>query len=499
MTFFQRASWWCAAFVALGLPLSAQTATTSADDLLTTITAFVEEENLGPQAAFALVVADLRSGTFLLDQNASQSMTLGRLTKLYTAAAGLERLGPDFRFTTTLALNGELLEDGTLEGSVLLLGGGDPVLGSAYFPEQPLGFPLNSFASELRRRGIKTITGDVVAVEGRYAGDVHSLSWSNAASGAVHQVEVDALSYQGGEMRVTVDPGMDVGKRPRVTLHPELEGILLQVQARVGEPGSTDSLIVERQDEGKVIMVRGNIPAGSRPKVVGIPLVAAPFTAAVQFASELDQAGITVEGGPVAIDEFPGGAPNEELVTHQSPRLAELLPELFSPKNHLIAEVVGRELAHAEGKEPSFFGACAVLTDEVEQWGLKGSGFKLVDCSGVSEYNKGSADALARLIIQQRGPGLNQRLWMNSLPRATPAYQDFTGVDLGEWERAFGKYGDRLRFVLDSRENYAAFAGVLTTHTQKELVVVMLFEKAKFPAVTLERVLERIDRAYLPE
>ncbi len=80
-------------------------------------------------------------------------------TKVMTAAAALEALGPERRFAT------RVVDGGTRGGvaEVVLVGGGDPLLASAPDPDRPLGEParadLRTLAEDTRRRCAPTGPG----------------------------------------------------------------------------------------------------------------------------------------------------------------------------------------------------------------------------------------------------------------------------------------------------------------------------------------------------
>ncbi|MEM1271661.1 MAG: D-alanyl-D-alanine carboxypeptidase, partial [Bacteroidota bacterium] len=68
-------------------------------------------------AFWGALVIDLDSGRTLYSRNASKSFTPASNMKLYTTAAGLDQLGPDFSYKTRVYVDGEV-ENGVLHGNV---------------------------------------------------------------------------------------------------------------------------------------------------------------------------------------------------------------------------------------------------------------------------------------------------------------------------------------------------------------------------------------------
>jgi D-alanyl-D-alanine carboxypeptidase/D-alanyl-D-alanine-endopeptidase (penicillin-binding protein 4) len=90
--------------------------------------------------------------------------------KMVTAAGALMQLGPDWRFTTRLATSAtaQVRSGGRLVGPLYLLGSGDPLLatrayGARYLPARAT--PLSRLAIPLRRAGIRSVAGPIVADE----------------------------------------------------------------------------------------------------------------------------------------------------------------------------------------------------------------------------------------------------------------------------------------------------------------------------------------------
>src|SRR5690554_797396 len=77
-------------------------------------------------------VMDAESGRVLFARNSNQLMIPASVLKLVTTASALELLGADYRFQTRVGYTG-MIEQGVLKGDLVVLGGGDPALGSEYF------------------------------------------------------------------------------------------------------------------------------------------------------------------------------------------------------------------------------------------------------------------------------------------------------------------------------------------------------------------------------
>ena len=95
------------------------------------------------------VVADARSGQVLEARRATLAMPPASTAKAITSLYALDRLGPAHRFTTRLIATGAL-QNGTVQGDLVLAGGGDPTLQTDQ---------LAAMAQALRAAGVSGVTG----------------------------------------------------------------------------------------------------------------------------------------------------------------------------------------------------------------------------------------------------------------------------------------------------------------------------------------------------
>ena len=95
-------------------------------------------------------------GEVLAEHNADKLFNPASVTKIATSLTAISRLGPDFKFRTSLYTDGKLdPATGILLGSLYLIGSGDP----AFFNENAM-----MIADKLNRAGIREVEGDLVVL-----------------------------------------------------------------------------------------------------------------------------------------------------------------------------------------------------------------------------------------------------------------------------------------------------------------------------------------------
>lgn len=120
----------------------------------------------GGGSASGLLVVDAETEQVVCASAPGRSRPLASNMKLFTTAAALSKLGPEYRIPTKVFRDGQIDAKGVLHGSLYLQGGGDPALGTpafynAYFGG--LGTNIFALAPQIKAAGIKSITGRLYA------------------------------------------------------------------------------------------------------------------------------------------------------------------------------------------------------------------------------------------------------------------------------------------------------------------------------------------------
>lgn len=124
-------------------------------------------EYLPDGANLALMVQKVGAPQPTIDYHSQQMALPASTMKLLTALAALLQLGPDYRFTTTLEASAAPV-GGVLRGNLTARFGGDPT-----FTRQR----LRNMVAELRKQGIKQITGDLIIDTSVFASHDKAPGW----------------------------------------------------------------------------------------------------------------------------------------------------------------------------------------------------------------------------------------------------------------------------------------------------------------------------------
>ena len=74
------------------------------------------------------IVVSLTRGDTLFEENPDMALQPASTMKLFTSALVLDRLGPDYCFSTDVLRDGPVDATGTVQGNLIIRGDGDPVL-----------------------------------------------------------------------------------------------------------------------------------------------------------------------------------------------------------------------------------------------------------------------------------------------------------------------------------------------------------------------------------
>ena len=330
-----------------------------------------------------VVLADASTGEVLETVEGDVAVPPASVTKAVTALYALDALGGAFRFITSVFAVGSV-QDGVLDGDLILAGGGDPTLSADH---------LADLAVALKDAGVTRVMGRFLCWRGAlpYAEEIEPsqldhLGYNPAVSGL--NLNYNRVHFEwrrvSGNWQTTMDARTD-DRVPPVSM----------ARVRIVDRGSP-VFATSGPDQWSVARsVLGN--GGSRWMPVRQPALYAGDV----FQTLARGAGVTVPS-PEVVDDLPDG--RMELAQHASPTLRVILQEMLLYSTNLTAEVCGLAATQAKMRASLDIKASAAqMTRWIgETYGVE-CGF--TDHSGLSDENRISASAMVKLLlaVQQDG------------------------------------------------------------------------------------------------
>jgi D-alanyl-D-alanine carboxypeptidase/D-alanyl-D-alanine-endopeptidase (penicillin-binding protein 4) len=443
---------------------------------------------------WGIAVVDARTGEPLLRRNANRLFIPASNMKLVTAAAAMERLGPDHRFTTTLVA--WMTPDGVAD-SLVVTGSGDPTLRKP-FHDPPLA-PLDSLADSLAAAGVRRVAGPLVVDQRRFeartvhpAWEVFDLDWYYAAP--VAPFAVTAAAHE-----VVITPGA-VGSPARIEL--PFARDLVEVDARVrtvrgGRPWN-DEL---RRGPLDSLVLRGTIGAAAGPDTSWIAQTDPGRTAGTALAHALEAVGIPATGpvrvryrlldpvAPTRDGDGPAEEREEVRIAWRSPPLEQVIPLILERSDNWISE----QLLKALGAEGSGIGSWDTGSDVLERYltgtvGVDPGEVYLRDGSGLTAQNLITPDALAALLVHVR-----EQPWAATFRAAMVQ----PGEDEGTLEDRLPALRERVWAKTGTIRHVNALSGFVLTADGRELVFSILSNGSGRPSSDVRRAIDRIVHALI--
>lgn len=376
---------------------------------------------------WSVLVLSLDKGDTLFNHGGDVSLVPASNLKLFTTAAALYYLGPQFRYNTFLLTDGKI-ENGVLNGDVVVYGTGDPTFSSRFGRRDGV---WHAFADTLAALGVREINGRIIGDGSYFAGSGSGAGWQENYINASYAAPSSALSYAENIATLQIKP-TEVGLRPTVQLVDGSDGVVVVNEATTVSRGRSWINATRTAYDGP-ILVRGQISRANTSLLRTIPVSDPPRYAAGVFRQILIDKGIRVLGGVESVTKpedspvtgrvvfapaLDAGNPVRVLAIHQSPPLIEILDVINKKSHNLMAEQALRTVGRVAGGEGSVAGGFkAVQTLLQKETGAVPEDFNMDDGSGLSVLDRTSARTIIHLLSFMSKSPMWDSYW-STLPEA---------------------------------------------------------------------------------
>ncbi len=355
-------------------------------------------------AGISFLAINLETGEKIAEQNPLLTIPPASTAKLFSTAAAIEILGPDYRPKTRLYIDGEITNDSILNGNIWIRGGGDITLGSRFFTEQghEKDF-LKIWVDSVKSAGIKKINGKIIAdgSEFGYAGVPDGWCWIDM--GNYYGAGPSGICIFDNSIRYNFKTGASVGDQTTlINYFPKVPGLIFHNYIQSSNVNDDNSYIYggpfsnDRFGTGRLPLNRASYSVkGSMPDPES--------QLAYEFYTALSNSGIEITEKYDGARNLSGNSALDYskifklLLTHKGQKLIDIARLTNMKSINLFAE----GLVCLIGYEKNGNGSTESGIKEIEKyWStrINTKGLILKDGSGLSRSNGISASHFCALL-----------------------------------------------------------------------------------------------------
>jgi len=319
-------------------------------------------------------VFDLTENKPIFKKNEKLLLKPASNMKILTTSSALYFLGPEYKFKTTIWINGEI-EDSVLLGDLYFQGGFDPDLKYEN---------LEYLISEIKQNGIKQIAGNVCIDKSNLDSLFWGEGWMWDDEPSTDFPYLTSLVFDDNAVSIISKPGQSIGKPAIIEfLHPS-NFDLINNSETVSNGRSRLQITRDWINRNNTIIVSGKINSTANPDTASIS-VFNPHDYFLFLINELMQKSKIAVEGDFLLQDKP--ETSKLLISLERP-FSEVIVNLNKTSDNLSAEMTLRVLGFDSLKQKTSARQGLKFIDSlITIIGFDPNKYRLVDGSGISHYN----------------------------------------------------------------------------------------------------------------
>lgn len=375
-------------------------------------------------ASVGISVVDITTGKSLISYNNEKSLTPASVLKLVTTATAVETLGDNYRYRTEVAL------DANDSSRILVIGSGDPTLGSEVFKENPYVFFVNS--TQLLNKSLsKSIDYSIYVVDNLFGYNGVSPEWTWMDLGNYYASGSYGISIFDNSYRLFFNTA-DRNKSPVIVrTEPNIKGLTFHNELSLNNTGRDNGYIYGAPFSYDRI-VRGDIPGGRSTFSIKGDIPDPGLLMGETLADHLRKDGFKIRKVETAREEYLSGLstpirpqlsykPGKSIFTQLSRPLKMIIREINVTSNNHYAEHLFRTIGRNDKRNINDDALEAAILYTGEYWKKKGidnTSLQMYDGSGLAPQDAVSPKFLTDMLTYMYKESKYSDAFVSSLPKA---------------------------------------------------------------------------------
>lgn len=371
-------------------------------------------------ATVSLCVLDAGTGKTLFARNENLGVSTASTLKTITSATAFGVLGKDFKYQTTLGYSGTISPDGTLMGNLIIIGGGDPTLGSWRYSSSKERVVLNTWVKAIRDAGIKRIEGSVIGDESVWGTQTTPDGWVWQDIGNYYGSGASGLSWRENQFDLHLRANRADNSVSILKTVPAMPYLKVVNELKAGAEGTGDNVYAYLPSLSNIAYLRGTWGLGIPKSGISAALPDPAFDAAFRLQDTLSRLGIKASTEPttsriLAADKKPIPVVSQKISTISSPSLSEIIYWFNKKSVNLYGEHLIKTIAWKTGKLPTTKNGANAVVNYWSQKGIDKNALNILDGSGLSPGTRVTTSAMANVLFQSQ-----KETWFSDYYKSLP-------------------------------------------------------------------------------
>ena len=364
------------------------------------ITDLIRKYNL-EKSNIAIKVITLPTNKTVYEKNADASMVIASNTKLFSTTAALCKLGPDFKFTTSISYDG-VITNSALQGNLVVWSNGNPNISGRFYNNNPTAV-FEQWAEQLVKSGLKEISGNLVIDQSAFDRECIPSAWPRDQLSYWYCAPVSAVSFNDNCVDITLwaDPKTD---RMRYAVSPATKYVEVAFKVKLKKKLSASQLKFSRLPGSNRIDISGQASPKDIPTKESITVDNPGLFFGTVLKETFARKGIIISGEIMIVDEpyKPSGKPIK--IAESSTDLVQAINVVNKRSQNFYAEQILKSMAHNYQGQGTMAGGLKIIREFLtRELGFAGDGFTISDASGLSRQNLFSVNQLTGLLRYMHG------------------------------------------------------------------------------------------------